>query len=1010
MVCNLCGLKSIAQVSKTVIYKVQSGTDDAEEVATGGTGTVGVMDLTSSDLELMTDGTKKQLIGIRFSGITIPKDAIINSAFIQFTTKGDKNPTSGAIAIGIQDVDNALTFTSASSNISARTKTGAVSWSGTTSSTWGTASGNTNGANQRTPDVKTLVQTVVNRSGWASGNAMAFILTGEGVRNAYSKDGASSDLNYVPTLIINYNVGASSTLTTSSFPIEKNSEWKYLDNGTDQGTAYASPTFDDAAWNVGFGKFGYSDNPTTTLGFGADANNKYITYYFRKKFSVANVNSLAANLKLSLLRDDAAIIYVNGTEVVRDNLPATGVTYLTNSTSIVDGAAESTYLDFTFSKAVLVNGENTIAVEIHQRDGTSSDLGFDLSLEQAPVVVPPVPCDPLASTSVSNFMSVLPSAQPDSLRIPATHAFQMLIQSGTPYTNAANGNMRGAFDFTGYVPISSSSTNGYLSINHEEGSSPSAGVSILDINFNTGLKLWEISNNQPVDFATIAGTGRNCSGAVTPWGTIITAEETLPTSDANSDGFQDIGWLVEIDPVTRRVKDYNNDGTPDKIWKAGRMSHENAVVAADRKTLYEGNDENPGYVWKYVATTAENLSDGLLYVLKLDGSTIENSTTGTWILVPNSTTAECNAVKDFANSVSATNFNSVEDVEISPINNMIYFTSKASSRVYRFKDDGTSVSDFSIFVGNSSTQYAITHSGGTVNESWGSGNDNLTFDADGNLYVIQDGSRNHIWMVKPCHTQASPKVELFAVTPAGSEPTGMTFSPDFKFMFVSIQHPSGSNATLMKDAAGNMVKFNKESAVVIARKEYLGTPTTLAITFTSFEASKQTESKVRLVWAFDTDQENVNFEIERMIANGTFLSVGKLSNKKVVIGQNQFSFVDENPASGENYYRIKAIDADGKISYTATKVVRISNLGQTSFDVFPNPVSTNLNIKFSSVNTGKVNVLIFNTLGVLVKSEFIDVVAGENNSSINLSQLPIGIYTIQVIIDGEKQTKKFIKN
>src|SRR5690606_7393626 len=58
--------------------------------------------------------------------------------------------------------------------------------------------------------------------------------------------------------------------------------------------------------------------------------------------------------------------------------------------------------------------------------------------------------------------------------------------------------------------------------------------------------------------------------------------------------------------------------------------------------------------------------------------------------------------------------------------------------------------------------------------------------------------------------------------PAGSEPTGMTFSPDNKFMFVSIQHPSGSNTTEMIDASGTPIIFNKETAIVIARKEFLG--------------------------------------------------------------------------------------------------------------------------------------------------------------------------------------------
>lgn len=427
----------------------------------------------------------------------------------------------------------------------------------------------------------------------------------------------------------------------------------------------------------------------------------------------------------------------------------------------------------------------------------------------------------LPPTHISNFVSVTPSAQPDSLRIPSTHIFQMLTQKGQPYTNAAHGNMKGTFDFTGYVPINGSSTKGYIDLNHEEGTWPASGVSVLDIHFNDTTKLWVVTNTQPVDFGGIAGTGRNCSGGVTPWGTSITSEETLPTADANSDGYQDIGWNVEINPVTRTIMDYDNDGSPDKLWRMGRMSHENVVVSNDSVTVYEANDENPGYVWKFVATQKGRLNTGSLYVLKMNGN-VDTATTGVWMQVPNSTPTDCNNVRSAATALGASNFNSLEDVEISPLDGKIYFTSKSSSRVYRFKDNGTAVSEAGIFVGNANSEYIIVHENGIAAEQWRDGNDNLAFDDKGNLYVVQDGGRNHIWMVTPCHTQQEPDVHLFAVTPADSEPTGLTFSPDYRFMFVSIQHPGSANATIQVDAAGQYVRSNKDYAVVIARREFLG--------------------------------------------------------------------------------------------------------------------------------------------------------------------------------------------
>jgi secreted PhoX family phosphatase len=426
---------------------------------------------------------------------------------------------------------------------------------------------------------------------------------------------------------------------------------------------------------------------------------------------------------------------------------------------------------------------------------------------------------------VSNFPSVKPSAQPDSLRIPSTHTFQMLVQEGDPYSNPLNGNVKSLFDFTGYVAINGSSENGYLNINHEGSTTATGGVSVLDMQFNTTSKIWEVTQKTPVDFGPAQGTGRNCSGGITNWGTSITSEETLPSGDANGDGYQDIGWQVEIDPVTRSVVDYDNDGTPDKLWQMGRMSHENMVLASDNKTVYEANDENPGYVWKFVADSAGDLSKGKLYVLRLDDQ-IGLASSGSWRLVPNGTPTECNNVRSAATSLGATNFNSLEDVEISPVDGMIYFVSKASSRVYRFRDMGTTVNDLEVFAGNPSQNYEINYESNgdtlTAYEQWRDGNDNLTFDDLGNLYVIQDGGRNHIWMITPCHTMQNPDVRLFAVTPAGCEPTGMTFSPDYRFMFVSMQHPDAGNVTVMKDAAGEYVVFNRESAIVIAHNGFLG--------------------------------------------------------------------------------------------------------------------------------------------------------------------------------------------
>ena len=278
----------------------------------------------------------------------------------------------------------------------------------------------------------------------------------------------------------------------------------------------------------------------------------------------------------------------------------------------------------------------------------------------------------------------------------------------------------------------------------------------------------------------------------------------------------DLGWMVEIDPRTKKVMKYGTSKFQ-KLWAMGRMSHENVCFGNDSLTAYYGEDAGAGNVWKFVADQKTNMSSGKLYVLKLDSAMVgfePRGTTGKWVLIPNSTQSERNNIVNAARVAGATAFSGVEDVEINPLDGSIYFTAKGNSRTYRFKESGNNITGFETYIGGKT--YRINTPNGVIAEPWGGGNDNLTFDSKGNLYVLQDGGKDHIWVVKNGHTQANPKVELFMTTPIGSEPTGMTFTPNEKFMFLSIQSPSTSNITVQKDAAGKNVVFNRATTIAIA--------------------------------------------------------------------------------------------------------------------------------------------------------------------------------------------------
>ncbi len=163
--------------------------------------------------------------------------------------------------------------------------------------------------------------------------------------------------------------------------ISKNSSWKYKDNGSDPGNDWHEVTYSDADWSVGAGELGYGDgDEQTVISYGGDANNKYITSYFRKTFEISPEESLPTYLQLNLLCDDGAIVYLNGQEVLRSNMGCGSISSSSLAVSSIGSSAESVYIPYKINSAYLLEGQNLIAVEIHQASSNSSDLSFDLEL------------------------------------------------------------------------------------------------------------------------------------------------------------------------------------------------------------------------------------------------------------------------------------------------------------------------------------------------------------------------------------------------------------------------------------------------------------------------------------------------------------------------------------------------------------------------------------------------------------------------------------------------------
>lgn len=162
--------------------------------------------------------------------------------------------------------------------------------------------------------------------------------------------------------------------------IQAGAEWRYLDDGSSPGAQWRTAAFDDSAWSRGPAQLGYGDgDEQTVVSFGPNASEKFITTYFRRTFDVAGPGTFNA-LSLHTMRDDGAVVFLNGTEVWRSNMPNGPMAFDTLASAGVSGAGESTFFTAPVSPSLLVQGTNIVAVEVHQFAASSSDLSFDLQL------------------------------------------------------------------------------------------------------------------------------------------------------------------------------------------------------------------------------------------------------------------------------------------------------------------------------------------------------------------------------------------------------------------------------------------------------------------------------------------------------------------------------------------------------------------------------------------------------------------------------------------------------
>ena len=183
-----------------------------------------------------------------------------------------------------------------------------------------------------------------------------------------------------------------------------------------------------------------------------------------------------------------------------------------------------------------------------------------------------------------------------------------------------------------------------------------------------------------------------------------------------------------------------------------------------------------------------------------------------------------------------------------------------------------------------------------------------------------------------------------------------------------------------------------------------GASNPLPVELLSFTAEKKSKG-VLLEWKTATETNNAFFQIERSLDGKVFNAISKVEGVGNSDITQSYRFLDENPRTGINYYRLKQVDFDGTFEYHPIVSVDIDPVKEVALQLFPNPAIDKVNVFLPSTVEGEADIRIYNAMGQLVRTTTIDLVQGNNSTEFDIRELPKGRYTMVVNYGGQRLTQ-----
>ncbi|MBK9792473.1 MAG: metallophosphoesterase [Sphingobacteriales bacterium] len=849
---------------------------------------------------------------------------------------------------------------------------------------------------------------------------------------------ASTDISFDLELVAN-----------ESTVISYGGSWKYLDNGTDQGTAWSGTAFNDATWVSGNAELGYGDGDESTLiGYGGNAANKYITSYFRKNITIGNTSAFS-DFTMNMVVDDGIIVYIDGVEVYRNNMPAGAVNYL----SLATAAYENNALSTTLSLAQLPTGNHTIAVEIHQTAVTSSDVSFNLELKANFAGAVNITRGPYLNMATQNSVHI---------RWRTSSASNSIVNYGTvdgSFTSTVtDATLTTEHDVT--VTGLSADTKYFYSIGNTLPAVQTLKTGTYYYFYTLPLKgverlsrFWaagDCGNNTSNQF-NVRNSYMQFMGGKHTDGMLLLGDNAY---NAGTDAEYQSNFFPQYqDSLLRNVilwpapgnHDYANNGTRqnDHVIPYYSMftlptAGESGGVASGTEAFYSydfanihfialdsyGKESNTYRIW-------DTLGPQVVW-LKNDLAT----NTQKWIIAywhhppytlgSHTSEGEADLVAIRENFIRILERNGVDLILCG--HSHVYERSYLLNGHYGYEASFNlathAISNSSAKYDNSSnscpytkksplslgTVYVVAGSAGQLggqqtgwphnamvysNNLQGGG---LALTIDGNRldaeWVCNDGViRDRFTILKDVN-----KKEIYTTLEGDS--VGLVSSWNGAYNWtggaitkqVKVAPPGIDTDTLTVTDNFNCLR---DSFIITKALQ-------LPVELLNFYGQKMTNHQVMLHWTTVTEYRNAYFEVQWSVDGINFNDIGLVNGYGTTNLQHSYPFLHQQPVTGNNYYRLKQVNEDSSFLYSAIIPVNVDSFIQQIpknkfIYVFPNPsVSGEFNVDYYNPQNITTKIKVYDLIGKLVYTDEWTVFSGISHYLLKLKDLPKGTYLLNV--------------